>query len=90
VRAVYDSAKSARALAVEIKDNPLDRSAGSLARYIEGMGATDRLDPEIVRTHVTALTQLVALPNGQTDAREQVARGLEAVVQKKMRPPSAA
>jgi DNA-binding response OmpR family regulator len=90
VRAVYDSAKSARTVALDIKDNPLDRSAGSLVRYIEGMGATDRLDPEIVQTHVTALCQLVALPNGQTDAREQVARGLEAVVQKKMRPPSAA
>ena len=85
VRAVYDSAKSARIVAAEIGDHPLDRAADSLVRYIEGMGATDRLDCEIVQTHVGAMARLVALPNDQTEAREQVARGLEAVVQKKMR-----
>jgi hypothetical protein len=31
------------------------------------------------------MNQLVALPGGQGEAREQVANGLEAVVQKKMR-----
>jgi DNA-binding response OmpR family regulator len=85
VRAVYDGARDAKAIALEIGDHPLDRSADSLVRYIEGMGATDKLDAEVVQTHVDALTQLVALPNGQAAAREEVARGLEAVVQKKMR-----
>jgi DNA-binding response OmpR family regulator len=85
VRAVFSSAKDAKTVAMEIGDHPLDRSADSLVRYIEGMGATERLDPEIVQTHVDALNQLVALPNGQSEAREQVAKGLEAVVQKKMR-----
>jgi hypothetical protein len=85
VRAVFSSAKDAKAVAQEIGDHPLDRSADSLVRYIEGMGATDRLDPEIVDTHVQAMNQLVALPNTAGDAREQVAQGLEAVVQKKMR-----
>lgn len=85
VRAVFSSAKDAKAIAQEIGDFPLDRSADSLVRYIEGMGATDRLDPEIVETHVQAMNQLVALPNTAGDAREQVAQGLEAVVQKKMR-----
>jgi DNA-binding response OmpR family regulator len=85
VRAVFSSAKDTKAVALEIGDHPLDRSADSLVRYIEGMGATDRLDPEIVQTHVDAMNQLVALPNTAGDARDQVAQGLEAVVQKKMR-----
>jgi DNA-binding response OmpR family regulator len=85
VRAVFTSAKDAKTVAQEIGDLPLDRSADSLVRYIEGMGATDRLDPEIVQTHVNALNQLVALPSTCGDERDQVARGLEAVVQKKMR-----
>ena len=85
VRAVFSSAKDAKAVAQEIGDHPLDRSADSLVKYIEGMGATERLDPEIVQTHVNALNQLVALPNTAGDARDQVAQGLEAVVQKKMR-----
>ncbi|MGE3302923.1 MAG: response regulator [Hyphomonadaceae bacterium] len=85
VRAVFSSAKDAKAVAQEVGDHPLDRSADSLVRYIEGMGATERLDPEIVQTHVDALSQLITLPNGQGKAREMVADGLEAVVQKKMR-----
>lgn len=90
VRAVYDGAKDAKTIAHDINDHPLDRSADSLVRYIEGMGATGNIDPDVVQTHVDALTKLVALPNGQTQAREDVARGLEAVVQKKMRAPNAA
>jgi len=90
VRAVYDGAADAKKIARDINDNPLDRSADSLVRYIEGMGATAKLDPDIVQTHVSALNQLVALPNGQSAAREQVAKGLEQVVQKKMRAASAA
>ncbi len=90
VRAVYDGAADAKKIAREINDHPLDRSADSLVRYIEGMGATEKLDPEIVQTHVDAMNQLVALPNGQAAAREQVAKGLEQVVQKKMRAASAA
>ncbi len=85
VRAVFSSAKDAKTVAQEIGDHPLGRSADSLVKYIEGMGATDRLDPEIVQTHVEAMNQLVALPGGQSEARDQVANGLEAVVQKKMR-----
>lgn len=85
VRAVFSSAKDAKTVAEEIGDYPLGRSADSLVKYIEGMGATDRLDPEIVQTHVEAMNQLVALPGGQGEAREQVANGLEAVVHKKMR-----
>ena len=89
VRAVYDGAKDAKQVARELGDQPLDRSADSLVRYLEGVGATDRLDAEVVQTHVDALSKLVLLPNGQTEARNEVARGLEAVVQKKIRPSAA-
>lgn len=90
VRAVYDGAQEAKKVALEIGDHPLDRSADSLVKYIEGMGASGNIDADVVQTHVNALTQLVALPNVKAQEREEVARGLEAVVQKKMRKPDAA
>jgi DNA-binding response OmpR family regulator len=85
VRALYNCSQETQAVAAAIGDMLLDTSAKSLVRYVEGMGATDRLDPDVVRTHVEALVQLVTLPVSEAGAREHVARGLEAMVQKKLR-----
>ncbi len=85
VRAVYSCSRETRAIAQEVGDAPLDRSAGSLMRYMEGVGATARLDPEVVTTHVQAMAKLGALPDSDSAAREQVAAGLEYVVEKKLR-----
>jgi hypothetical protein len=56
-----------------------------MARYIQSQGATDRLDPEAVRTHVAALHQLVHLPHALSAERIRVAEGLKRMVDKKLR-----
>jgi len=63
----------------------LKRSAEEMARYIKAQGATDRLDPEVVRTHVAALHQLVHLEHAQAEERLRVTENLKRMVDKKLR-----
>ncbi len=67
----------------------LQRSAEEMARYIKAQGATERLDPEVVRTHVAALRQLVHLEHAQADERMRVTENLKRMVDKKLRPGAA-
>jgi hypothetical protein len=61
-----------------------------MARYIQAQGATDKLDPEVVRTHVAALHQLVPLPHALGAERMRVAESLRRMVDKKLRQAAAA
>ncbi len=61
-----------------------------MTRYLQAQGATDRLDPEVVRTHVAALHQLAHLPHVLSVERERVAQSLKRMVDKKLRQASAA
>ena len=72
-----------------LSDICLKRSAEEMARYIKAQGATDRLDPEVVRTHVAALHQLVHLTHAQADERMRLTENLKRMVDKKLRPPPA-
>jgi hypothetical protein len=38
----------------------------------------------VAEAHIDAMTQLMALPNAQTELRDQVARALKALVAKKL------
>ena len=69
----------------QIGDPCLKLGAQEMARYIQAQGATDRLDPEVVRTHVAALHQLVHLPHALGDERMRVAESLKRMVDKKLR-----
>lgn len=85
VRAVYTATREAEIGAMDIADDPLRRSFASLIRYLEGVGASDSLDPRVLDTHVEAMVQLVALPDAAVIMRERVAAGLETVVTKRLR-----
>ena len=74
----------------QIGDPNLTLGAREMARYLQALGATDRLDPDVVRTHVAALHQLVHLPHGLGEERQRVAQGLKKMVDKKLRQPNAA
>lgn len=84
-REVYRAARELIAVAEQIGDLCLTLGAKEMARYLQAQGATERLDPEVVRTHVAALHQLAHLPHAMGDERERVAQGLKRMVDKKLR-----
>jgi CheY-like chemotaxis protein len=82
---VYQSVLDLMQVGEQIGDPNLKLGAQEMARYIQAQGATDRLDPEVVRTHVAALHQLVHLPHALADERRRVAQSLKRMVDKKLR-----
>jgi CheY-like chemotaxis protein len=89
-RDVYRAVQALADVAEQIGDPNLSLAAKEMGRYLQAQGATDRLDPEVVRTHVAALHQLVHLPHGMGEERERVAHSLKRMVEKKLRQASAA
>jgi CheY-like chemotaxis protein len=82
---VYKAVNDLVDVGEQIGDPCLKLGAQEMARYIKSQGATDRLDPEVVRTHVAALHQLVHLPHALGAERMRVAEGLKRMVEKKLR-----
>lgn len=82
---VYKAVQDLVEVGEQIGDACLKLGAQEMARYIQAQGATDRLDPEVVRTHVAALHQLVHLPHALGGERMRVAEGLRRMVEKKLR-----
>jgi CheY-like chemotaxis protein len=82
---VYKAVQDLVEVGEQIGDPCLKLGAQEMARYIQAQGATDRLDPEVVRTHVAALHQLVHLPHALGVERMRVAEGLKRMVDKKLR-----
>ncbi|MBC7767289.1 MAG: response regulator [Phycisphaerales bacterium] len=84
-RHVFKAAQELIDVAEQIGDATLAFGAREMARYLQAQGATERLDPEVVRTHVAALHQLAHLPHALGDEREAVAQSLKRMVDKKLR-----
>jgi DNA-binding response OmpR family regulator len=84
-RHVFKAAQALIEVAEQIGDTTLAFGAREMARYLQAQGATDRLDPEVVRTHVAALHQLAHLPQALGGEREAVAQSLKRMVDKKLR-----
>ena len=83
-RRVYQAVQRLVEVGEEIGDANVTLGAREMARYLQAQGA-ERLEPDVVRTHVAALHQLVHLPHAQGAEREAVARGLQRMVDKKLR-----
>jgi CheY-like chemotaxis protein len=84
-RKVFRAAQELCDVAVQTGDTTLTFGAKEMVRYLQAQGATERLDPEVVRTHIAALHQLVHLPSGLRAERERVAQSLKRMVDKKLR-----
>lgn len=89
-RVVYRAVQDLVEVGEQIGDPSLVLGAREMARYLQAQGATDRLDPEVVRTHVAALHQLAHLPHALCEERQRVAAGLQRMVEKKLRQADAA
>jgi hypothetical protein len=83
-RRVYQAVQRLVEVGEEIGDANVAMGAREMARYLQAQGA-ERLEPEVVRTHVAALHQLVHLPHALGAEREAVARSLRRMVDKKLR-----
>ena len=84
-RAVFKAVQDLQEVAEQIGDAHLSFGSKEMMRYLQAQGATARLDPEVVRTHIAALHQLVHLPHALGDEREKVAHSLKRMVDKKLR-----
>ncbi len=89
-RLVYRAVQDLVEVGEQIGDPSLASAARDMARYLQSQGATERLEPEVVRTHVTALHQLVHLPHALCEERQRVAASLKRMVDKKLRQADAA
>ncbi|MBX3430422.1 MAG: response regulator [Hyphomonadaceae bacterium] len=89
-RVVYRAVQELIDVGEQIGDQSLVLGAGEMARYLQAQGATDRLDPEVVRTHVAALHQLAHLPHALCEERQRVAASLKRMVDKKLKQADAA
>jgi CheY-like chemotaxis protein len=89
-RDVFKAVQELIEVGEQIGDANLLLGAREMARYLQALGATDRLDPVVVRTHVAALHQLVHLPHALGQERQRVAHGLKQMVDKKLRQVNAA
>ena len=89
-RVVYRAVQELVEVGEQIGDPSLVLGAREMARYLQAQGATDRLDPEVVRTHVAALHQLVHLPHALCEERQRVAASLKRMVDKKLNQADAA
>jgi hypothetical protein len=84
-RDVYRAVQNLVQVGEQVGDPALTLGAREMARYLQAQGATDRLDPEVVRTHVAALHQLVHLPHALCEERQRVAESLKRMVDKKLK-----
>ncbi|MFZ2030739.1 MAG: response regulator [Vitreimonas sp.] len=89
-RAVFHAVQSLVDVGERIGDPALTLGAKEMGRYLQAQGATERLDPQVVRTHVAALHQLVHLPHALCEERQRVAESLKRMVDKKLRQSHAA
>lgn len=89
-RVVYRAVQDLVEVGEQIGDPSLAFGAREMARYLQAQGATDRLDPEVVRTHVAALYQMVHLPHALCEERQNVAASLKRMVDKKLKQADAA
>jgi CheY-like chemotaxis protein len=84
LRAVYEGTLETKEMATGMGDPLLERSASAMVGYLEGVGATKRMDGEVVGTCLQALLQLIQLPNALHNERELVVIGVEKMVKKKL------
>jgi DNA-binding response OmpR family regulator len=72
------------ALADSLRDETLSAAGISMRRYIEGIGASEDFDMEVVRMHIDAMLQIYALPSNKGRERDMLQKGLVAVVDKRL------
>ncbi len=73
-----------KAVALDSGDNDVAEGAHELLRYLDAVGATNRLSAHAVQVHIEALNQIVALPPTDRAMRMRLGDGLKRLVAKKL------
>jgi CheY-like chemotaxis protein len=89
-RGVYRAVQALVDAAEQIGDASLALGAREMARYVQAQGMTERLDADVVNTHLAALHQLAHLPHTLAAERDKVAKSLKRMIDKKLRQANAA
>ena len=84
LRAIYSAAQDTEQIASDTQDEKLAEAARSLNRYIVGVGAMNAADSEVVTMHISAMQALSILGSAYEKEREELVRGLHAVVDKRL------
>lgn len=77
---IYRNAQEATKAAAASSDEHLMRALQSLLRYLEGTGASGRMDAGILGAHLGTIEKIVALQAHQIEARESLVHTLEGIV----------
>jgi CheY-like chemotaxis protein len=77
---IYRFAQEARSAALASSDDHLMRALQSLLRYLEGTGASGRMNADILGAHLVAIEEIIAMPAHQIEQRNKVMDRLEHVV----------
>ena len=77
---IRSAAGEVMALANNISDQHLSKVCWSLTAYIDKMTDYKNVRVDIVATHLEAMEVLIKTPNSQAQLREEIAKGLQALV----------
>ena len=84
LREIHLAVTDTEHFADEVRDQAMGDAARSLARYISAVGAKGDPDTEVFTTHIDAMQKLCVLTSAHQDARDELVRGLQAVVDKRL------
>lgn len=85
VRTLFNTANEANEIAKKINDDALELATMCIARYIQGVGASGALKPEVITTHMKAIRMLLNQSNKESSERLEIAQGLQKIVQRRLR-----
>lgn len=84
LREVYAAVKDTEQLADDVRDQHMGDAARSLGRYITAVGGSGAVDQDVLTTHIDALQKLCVLNSEYQAEREELVKGLVAVVDKRL------
>ncbi len=84
LRDIYAAVRETEQLSDDVRDQFMGDAARSLARYITAIGGAGAIDQEVLTTHIDAMQKLGFMTSAQMAEREQLVKGLVAVVDKRL------
>jgi len=85
LREIFAAVSDTERCATDASDEATAEAARSMVRYIKATGASGQPDPEVFRAHIDAMQKLSHLTAAHQDLRDELVRGLVAVVDKRLK-----
>jgi DNA-binding response OmpR family regulator len=84
LREIFGAVRNAEQLADDVRDQSMGDAARSLSRYIQAVGGAGAVDADVLTTHIDAMQKLGCLGSQHAAEREELVKGLVAVVDKRI------